>query len=147
MVANEKIRLHLVKWYSGITLLMVLALLNSGCAESFQSRAKLEVSTGQVQVPTLYHTLIRCHVPGQSTGALTYTWSTTGGTIAGTGPAVSWLTPTDPGSYTITVTATDGEGDAASANLDLDVFVNDPPSISEISLKLCRSTLLAHKQP
>ena len=40
---------------------------------------------------------------------LIYTYQTTGGTIAGTGDTVTWVSPETAGSYIITVDVTDGE--------------------------------------
>ncbi|MFC2122045.1 Ig-like domain-containing protein, partial [Bacteroidota bacterium] len=52
---------------------------------------------------------------------LTYSWIPTGGAISGTGPAVTWTSPSTAGAYSITVTVTDGNGGTASSSATLTV--------------------------
>jgi outer membrane protein OmpA-like peptidoglycan-associated protein len=64
---------------------------------------------------------------------LTYTWSSTGGKVDGTGPQVRWLSAGTPlGSYTITTKVDDGRGGFASSGVSVSVEAkpNHPPTIT-----------------
>jgi len=64
---------------------------------------------------------------------LTYTWSSTGGRVDGTGSLVRWLSNgTAVDTYTITVKVDDGRGGSASCSSDVRVEQkpNHPPTIS-----------------
>jgi outer membrane protein OmpA-like peptidoglycan-associated protein len=64
---------------------------------------------------------------------LTYTWTSTGGRVDGTGAQVRWLSAgTAVGSYTVTVHVDDGRGGSATCGADISVQPkpNHPPTIS-----------------
>jgi hypothetical protein len=64
---------------------------------------------------------------------LTWTWTSTGGKVDGTGPQVRWLSAGTPlGSYTITATADDGRGGSASSSVAVRVEPrpNHPPTVT-----------------
>ena len=64
---------------------------------------------------------------------LTYTWTSTGGRVDGTGAQVRWLSAgTAVGTYTITAHVDDGRGGAASCSADIRVEAKPkhPPTIS-----------------
>lgn len=64
---------------------------------------------------------------------LTYSWTSTGGTITGTGPIVRWdPTGLGPGPYTISATAEDPRGgtDTASAQVTVQPKAAPPPTMS-----------------
>jgi len=64
---------------------------------------------------------------------LSYSWSATGGTVEGTGPAVRWNSSgTRPGVYTITANVDDGKGGSASCSVDVrvDPRPNRAPTMS-----------------
>ncbi len=50
---------------------------------------------------------------------ITYSWSTTGGSISGVGETVTWNAPSVVGTYTITVTVEDDKGAATSESVDV----------------------------
>ncbi len=52
---------------------------------------------------------------------LTYKWTTDQGTFSGSGPAVDWKLPDQPGSCTLTVLVTDGMGGATTQTFSFDV--------------------------
>jgi len=53
---------------------------------------------------------------------LTYTWSSTGGRVDGSGPRVRWLSAgTAVGNYTVTLHVDDGRGGAATCSMDIRV--------------------------
>lgn len=53
---------------------------------------------------------ITCVASDTDGDTLTYTWTSTGGTISGTGSIVTWLAPSVEGTYSISVTVDDGRG-------------------------------------
>ena len=64
---------------------------------------------------------------------LTYSWTTTGGAVAGTGSDVQWNSSGGPqGSYTVRVRVDDGRGGMAncSVGIRVDPQPNRPPTIS-----------------
>ena len=70
----------------------------------------------------------------QDSGDLTWTWSTTGGQISGSGPTVQWLAPNTTGNYTLTAIVTDdtGQKDTATVMLHAVAEINLAPQIMEI---------------
>lgn len=61
---------------------------------------------------------------------VSYEWSTTGGTINGTGATVNWIAPEEVGMYDITVAVTGGEGSEDTASITL-IASNGPPPVIE----------------
>ncbi len=55
---------------------------------------------------------ITCTATDPDGDDLTYTWSSSSGTIAGSGSAVSWTAPGDVGAHTVTCRVSDGEASA-----------------------------------
>ena len=52
--------------------------------------------------------IITCTASDPDDDALGYAWETTGGTLQGSGPEVTWMAPDECGGYIVTVTVTDG---------------------------------------
>jgi outer membrane protein OmpA-like peptidoglycan-associated protein len=66
---------------------------------------------------------------------LTYSYSTTGGQVSGTGPSAQFdSTGLAMGSYTVTCTADDGQGGRTSATTAVEV--KEPPEIKELERRL-----------
>jgi hypothetical protein len=65
---------------------------------------------------------------------LTYRWTTSGGTVDGSGASATWTAPVSPGSYLITVVVSDGKDGATSRDITLTVpeKPNNPPIITAI---------------
>jgi len=64
---------------------------------------------------------------------LTYEWTTTGGSVSGTGSQVRWSSAgTAPGTYSVTARVSDGAGGSASCAVDVRVEPkpNTPPTMS-----------------
>lgn len=64
---------------------------------------------------------------------LTYTWTTNGGAVEGSGPDVRWNSAgTAPGTYTVRVRVDDGRGGTADCSVDIRVEsqANRPPSLT-----------------
>jgi hypothetical protein len=65
---------------------------------------------------------------------VTYSWSSSGGTVVGSGAAVTWQAPSAPGTYTITVTASDGSASSSSAvSLTVTPVPNRAPVIAVLT--------------
>lgn len=62
---------------------------------------------------------IGCVASDADGDTLTYAWTSTGGTISGTGNSVSWEAPATEGTYTISVSVSDGHGGTASDSADI----------------------------
>ncbi len=63
---------------------------------------------------------------------LSYDWSTTAGSISGTGPVVSWTAPQEVGTYEVTVMVRDGYGGLATKTLSLSVLTGESPTIEAL---------------
>ena len=65
--------------------------------------------------------------------SLSYNWSASGGSVSGSGPAVTWNADNaGPGMYTVTGSVSDGRGGTASCSVDVRVEPkpNQPPSLT-----------------
>jgi len=62
---------------------------------------------------------IGCVASDADGDTLAYAWTSTGGTISGTGNNVSWTAPATEGTYTISVSVSDGHGGTASDSVDI----------------------------
>lgn len=73
---------------------------------------------------------LKCVATDADNDTLTYTWTATGGTIAGMVDTVDWTAPDAEGTYTINVSVSDGNGgeDKQSA----DVVVKAKPNASPV---------------
>ena len=65
---------------------------------------------------------IRCIASDPEGDAMQFNWSSTGGTLTGEGPTVTWESPNDYGDYHIMVIAKDGNGGSAEATLTISVI-------------------------
>jgi len=72
---------------------------------------------------------ITCSAADTGGGGLSYQWSASGGSIAGTGAAVDWAAPQAVGMYSVTVTVTNAQGRQSTESLSLAVSNGPPPSI------------------
>jgi hypothetical protein len=73
--------------------------------------------------------------PGNS--QLGYTWNVSGGIIAGTGSAVTWIAPGTAGTYIISCTVKDSSGAnvIASDTIYVVKVINHPPAINKMTVK------------
>jgi len=62
---------------------------------------------------------IECTASDPDGDELSYTWSTSEGSISGEGSVVTWVAPNTFGTYTITVTVTDGRGSQATQSIEI----------------------------
>jgi len=54
---------------------------------------------------------LTCHAADQDGDILSYSWISTGGTILGSGPNITWIAPEQTGGYSISCEAMDNSGD------------------------------------
>jgi hypothetical protein len=59
--------------------------------------------------------------------SLSYAWTTSGGTIEGSGASVVWTAPVTAGNYNVTVTVTDGNDGQAQETVTIAVEDIGPP--------------------
>jgi hypothetical protein len=64
---------------------------------------------------------IFCTATDRDTDTLSYGWSKSGGTLAGSGTWIEWTAPSVPGQCTVTCTVTDGRGGEAAATCTVTV--------------------------
>jgi len=76
---------------------------------------------------------IQCVASDPDGDAISYEWSTTGGSFSGTGPTVSWVAPEHYGDYNATVTVKDGKGGVTQATITLSVVSNQDPQILSLT--------------
>ncbi len=65
---------------------------------------------------------IRCIASDPEGDAVQFNWSSTGGTLTGEGPTVTWESPNDYGDYHIMVIVKDVNGGSAEATLTISVI-------------------------
>ena len=75
---------------------------------------------------------VTCIVSGSGGSDLSYEWSATGGSFAGTGAVVDWVAPEEVGMYDITVVATNGEEKQETASISLISSNGPPPRIEDL---------------
>jgi hypothetical protein len=75
-----------------------------------------------------------CTAADRENDALAYAWSSSRGTIAGSGPVVSWTAPDTAGTFTVSCAVDDGRGGKVSATDTVQVVakLSHPPSIRKI---------------
>jgi len=78
---------------------------------------------------------VTCSATDPDGHALGYDWTSTGGQVAGIGPAVTWTAPSNPGSYEVSVKVYDGLGGDASASVDVTVASLEPPVIESLIVR------------
>jgi outer membrane protein OmpA-like peptidoglycan-associated protein len=78
---------------------------------------------------------ITCNGTDPDNDPLTYSYTTTGGKIVGSGPNVKFdSTGLQPGTYTVTCTVDDGRGGTAQASGNVEV--KEPPQVKQLEAKL-----------
>ncbi|HEX7364178.1 MAG TPA: PKD domain-containing protein [Dehalococcoidia bacterium] len=79
------------------------------------------------------HTEIQCIAQDADGDQLNFNWSATGGDFSGSGPIITWVAPTNYGSYTVTVTVDDGKGSSTQSSINITVGANQSPIISSFT--------------
>ncbi|MBN2186024.1 MAG: PKD domain-containing protein [Dehalococcoidia bacterium] len=91
------------------------------------------LTSAQTAVLPLSIIEVRCVATDPDGDAISYEWSTTGGSFTGTGPTVSWVAPEHYGDYNATVTVRDDKGGVAKATINLSVVSNQNPQILSLT--------------
>jgi len=115
---------------SAIIVAAAVLLLASSCNSQRPVITSLEAEA-EWTVP-LGSLLVTCNASSLNGDDLIYEWSTTGGTITGTGPEVTWTAPDSAGFYDVTVTVTDGGGGEVMSQVTITVRANNPPYINSL---------------
>jgi hypothetical protein len=92
------------------------------------------LASAQPQVVFGDSTAVYAKVSDQDSGNFTWSWSTSGGAVSGTGATVHWVAPQTAGDYTITLIVTDDTGnhDTATISVKAVAQINLPPHINGI---------------
>jgi hypothetical protein len=95
------------------------------------------ISSLTAESPTLVpgvETKITCDASDPDGDTLTYTWTTTAGTITETYKTfIFWQAPGFVGESTVSVTVSDGKGHTASQSLQLNVVTNQLPVVNSVT--------------
>ena len=75
---------------------------------------------------------LTCQASDPDGDTLTYSWTSTGGSISGSGSTVSWTAPATIGTYTVTVSVSDGKGGTVTRGISITV-TNRNPAISSLT--------------
>ena len=75
---------------------------------------------------------VTCSASDLEGDELSYDWSTTAGSISGTGPLVNWAAPQEVGTYQVTVVVADGYGGSATEMVSVSVLTGQPPAIEAL---------------
>jgi hypothetical protein len=111
----------------GLGIVMVLAALCSACLAVAEPQGNKPpvISSLEAQYVNVYPkgaSEIRCVASDPESDAVQFRWSSTGGSLVGEGPSVTWAAPADYGDYHIMVIAKDGNGGSAEATLTISVI-------------------------
>lgn len=89
---------------------------------------------GSRQVQPSREALLTCDATDADSDNITYTWSATGGMLAGSGPEVLWTAPDKAGDYMISVTVSDDTGGTDSKDMIINVPArpNNAPVIEAV---------------
>jgi hypothetical protein len=112
-----------------VSLVILTMLLAGGCFNKPPTVTSL--TPGATSVARSASCTVSCVATDPDNDALTYTWTTTGGAISGTGDTITWTAPTTEGSYSVTVNVSDGE-ETVSDSCNIQV-VNTPPVITSLT--------------
>ena len=115
---------HIYKF--GLGVVVVVAMLCSACLVTPESKGNKPpvISSLEAQYPNVYYrgaSEIRCVASDPEGDEVQFNWSSTGGSLIGDGPTVTWQAADDYGDYHIMVIARDKNGGSAEAVLTISV--------------------------
>ena len=124
-----------------VLILSMIALIFAGCGggttPTIYHPPTITSLTANPQSPIKINqnTVITCSASDPDGDPLTYTWTKTGGTITGTGSAITWKAPSATGTYTITCIVSNEElTDEQSISIDVgEVSATPEPELIEIA--------------
>ena len=109
----------------------IVADYNSGQASNFPPRIKsLSAEASEIIVGDSIN--IFCTAEDKNKDVLTYSWSTSGGTITGTFSSVKFTAPDNPGNIKVVCTVNDGKGGITSDTITINIVekINNSPQIN-----------------
>ena len=111
-----------------VTVAAAVMLLASSCSSAWPVITSLEAEAEWVA--PLDGLQVTCNVSDPDGDGLSYEWSTTGGSITGTGSEVIWTAPEEVGMYGITVVVEDSQDRKDTESIVL-IASNGPPPVIE----------------
>jgi hypothetical protein len=112
--------------FLSLTAMLFLVVLVAGCGDDGAGPGNRAPSTTSLSAapdtvdPSGLST-ITCVATDPDGDALSYAWDCEGGTLSGSGAAVTWTAPLAAGAYEITVVVDDGQGHSASDTTEVEV--------------------------
>lgn len=110
---------------SGIFVMMIVLLSSCLVASEPEGNKPPVISSLEAEYMNVYPkggSDIECIASDPEGDAIQFVWSSTGGTLSGEGPIVTWESPNDYGDYYIMVTVKDVNGGNAEATLTMSVI-------------------------
>jgi len=128
---------RLLKFAILVAILVIVSIIFSGCAGTAPPINNSPVISGltanpQSPIEVNQDTIITCIAIDQDGDELTYSWTMSGGTIAGSGSTITWTAPDTAGTYAITCTVSDGNGGEDSELLNIVVTESDETKITNV---------------
>ncbi|MCK5124379.1 MAG: hypothetical protein KAQ82_04040, partial [Dehalococcoidia bacterium] len=111
-----------------VTVAVAVMLLASSCSSAWPHITGLEAEAEWVA--PLDGLQVTCNASDRDGDELSYEWSTTGGSITGTGSEVIWTAPEEVGMYGITVVVEDSQDRKDTESIVL-IASNGPPPVIE----------------
>jgi hypothetical protein len=75
---------------------------------------------------------VMCTASDPDDEELSYEWSSSGGSISGTGSEVTWIAPEEAGIYNVTAVVIDGYGAEDTKSVTLSVATGTPPIVEDL---------------
>lgn len=113
-----------------VTVAVAVLLVASSCSSTWPVITSLEAEAEWVG--PLDSLQVTCNASDPDGDELSYEWSTTGGSINGTGPEVTWTAPEEVGMYDITVVVEDSEDRKDTESIVLIASNGPPPVIDDL---------------
>jgi len=113
-----------------VTVAVAVMLIASSCSSTWPVITSLEAEAEWVG--PLDSLQVTCNASDPDGDELSYEWSTTGGSINGTGSEVTWTAPEEVGMYDITVVVEDSEDRKDTESIVLIASNGPPPVIDDL---------------
>ncbi|MEA3431961.1 MAG: PKD domain-containing protein, partial [candidate division WOR-3 bacterium] len=114
-----------------ILAIVAMVIVSSACGPSTQPPPSgnqppviSSLTAAETDVYPLSTVAIQCAASDPDGDPISYAWSTTGGSLTGTGSTVSWVAPEYYGDYDVTVTVEDDQGNSTVRSISLNVVAN-----------------------
>lgn len=117
---------------ASLTVLVLTILLIAGCVPANIPPTIANLQAEQEIVPPSHSCQIACEASDPDGDKLSYTWSASGGKIAGRDAVIIWTAPETPGIYTIAVKVIDEMGGEGTSSLSIKVVSNNPPTVKNL---------------